>query len=363
MIKNSSIDSINSILDTMYKSLDPTRFSPYIVFRYFVQLQKFREAIDLLWNSGDPHMKIDVLHFALAMTASNTSFKDSDKLNALKKDVIPQMTERYTAEFCLPDKEMAALYLSKGAADTQNKFSIMFDASANYRETINIIKAHTNPNDPTSKSNRNELMDVARSFEKKGKYLKAAYLYHNIGAEAEATRIICVLLGGGIAQAPNTNQERTALLKFAGPFSEKTRNPTLTTLVKISTFFDAYNSRDWKKALNILETLDLLPVIQPFKCEECARRVAAVEPPEVQRYIPALMEAAMVCFKESWLKLKGAGSSSKNIATSTITEAIDVNARVLTQKASAIVTFSALLSIVVPPETCAFIVKIQAEMS
>ena len=370
MMKNERREVVESTLDGIYKSIDPSKFSHYIVFRYFVQLQKFAEAINFLWHSGDLHMKIDALHFGLAMTAAATTFRDTDKLLTLKRETIPQLTERYTAEFCLPDKEMAALYLSIGANTSQDKYSILFDASANYSETISVIKSHSpdasqQDTDTAAATNgsRKELMQVARSFEKSGKCLKAAYLYHTIGAEAEATQIICALLGGGIAQGPSTNPERVALLKFAEPFSRKTGNPTLVALVKVAAFFDAYNSKDWPKALGVLESLELLPVVPPFRCEECARRVAAVEPPEVQRYIPALMEAAMVCFKESWTKLKGSGAAAKNVKTPAAKATIDAGARALTQKAAAIVTFSALLSIVVPPETCAFIVKIQAEMS
>lgn len=352
----------------MYKSMDPTKFSPYIVFRYYVQLQKFEEALEFLWGSGDVHMKIDALHFGIAMTTSGASFSDTDKLYTLKSITLPHMTERYTTEFCLPDKEMAALYLTTGSSATQDKFSILFDASANYTDTIKVLKAHSGTNSesaivPHPGNNPKELMDVARSFERDGKHMKAAYLYHSIGAEAEVARIIRSLLGGGIAQGPSASPERTALLKFAGPFAEKTGDRTLATLVKIATFFDAYNDTNWVAALAVLESLDLLPVAPDSNCEECARRVIAAEPPEVQRYIPALMEAAMRCFKESWSKLRRMGSSSKNVATLATTAEIDEKARVFTQKASAIVTFSALLSIVVPPETCAFIVKVQAEMS
>lgn len=380
MMRSEDAETVDTTLESLFRSLDTTRFSPYIVFRYYVQLQRFKEAVEFLWRSGSVHMKIDALHLGLAMSSVSgeraaLSVGDAEKLRGLRLEVLPKMTESYVAEFCLPDKEMAALYLSTEDSSALNKYAILFDSSPDYQTIISLLtKTHsrcciTNKNSCANTVTtmpgtlRRELLSVARSFEERGKHLKAAYLYHSMGAQAEAVRVLCSLLGGGIVQGPSNSPERAALLKFAGPLAEKTSNATLTALIKVAAFFDAYGARDWAKALGILEGLDLLPVAPPFKCEECARRVGAVAPPELQRCIPALMEAAMVCFRESWAKLKRSGLSSEKVATLAKTAAVEADARRLAKKAAAIVTFSALLPIVVPPETCAFIVKVQAEMS
>ena len=73
MMRSEDAETVNTTLESLFRSLDTARFSPYIVFRYYVQLQRFKEAVEFLWRSGSVHMKIDALHLGLAMSSATAT--------------------------------------------------------------------------------------------------------------------------------------------------------------------------------------------------------------------------------------------------------------------------------------------------
>lgn len=390
-------DAISHVYKQLERSRKSFSESPYVYASALVLLGKFREAAEYLRDSKDECVQIDAAHLALAIalrvytkaatfdessnyTPNSSSSSDSDDEDGTYVDdedrnyifsdkcngrslatALTSIVEAYPARVGLTNKG-ASPYL--GLVVTLPGGTVLIrqfldesslptsSASSSSRSSTTSPSASANN---LSKMLKNAGKDserfcaVAEALAKEGSIKKAMYLFNSIGEYGRAAHLLYVLLGA-VVQLPANDPERRELLKFAAALERhRERDLTLRVLRAMAEFFDYYSDGKWADAVLRPDFCGLIPSTDNGMeaVERCAQQFMNPykTPKEVSQNVPSVLVGMMECIQHC-VVLK----SDRNLVCQ------------LRGRVSGIITFVALVSDRLPPETSATILRIKEQI-
>ena len=387
-------DAMARICKRLEASRNDFAGSPYVYAASLALIGRFKESAEYLWASKDPCVQIDAAHIALAIALriprpgqlsyadetdeeSGSYGSDGEEENGSGGDGECEdeaaaagvfSTSRRTrrgggmgglaaALSRIIEAYPARVGLNKKGATPYLNVSVMLPGGTTLIRQFLDESSLASSADGLSKrlkesgKSPERYCVVAEALAAEGSIKKAMYLFNSVGEYGRAARLLYTLLGS-VVPLPKGEPERRELLKFAEALERhREEDTTLRTLRAMSEFFDLFHDGKWVDAVTRPDFCGLLPSTDCSveAVEKCARRFLNVfrTPKEVAQNVPGVLVAMMVCIKHC---CAGASYTDKIIRIHPY------------ERATALITFAALVSERLPPETSAALLRVKEQI-